>query len=48
MENNTGSKAAYAQPSLQRLGSIISLTAGGSLGTMEGTMMPPNPNFSRT
>ncbi len=35
--NNT--KAVYVQPSLQRLGSIGSLTAGGTIGTLEGMMM---------
>jgi hypothetical protein len=32
-------KAEYVQPSLQRLGSIGSLTAGGTIGMMEGAMM---------
>jgi hypothetical protein len=32
-------KAVYVQPSLQRLGSIGSLTAGGTIGALEGMMM---------
>ena len=36
MNINKNQKAMYVQPSLQRLGSISSLTAGGSVGEMEG------------
>lgn len=32
-------KALYVRPSLERLGSISSLTAGGTLGMAEGMMM---------
>ncbi len=54
MNTNNNQKAMYVQPSLQRLGSISSLTAGGSLGQMEGMGMgmgegnENNPNRSRS
>ena len=47
MKVNTNQKAIYVQPSLQRLGSISSLTAGGSVNQMEGMAQGPgegNPN----
>lgn len=39
MDSNTGAKSVYVRPSLQRLGSIISLTAGGTVGPLEGMGM---------
>jgi hypothetical protein len=39
MDTNPNSKAAYVRPSLQRLGSVGSLTAGGSGDLMEGAAM---------
>lgn len=40
-------KAVYVQPSLQRLGSIGSLTAGGTIGAVE-MMMATNMMMSRS
>ncbi len=58
MKINTNQKAIYVQPSLQRLGSISSLTAGGSVGEIEMgggmdgpgemEMMGGNPNRIRS
>jgi hypothetical protein len=39
MNSNTNAKAVYVQPSLQRLGSISSLTAGGVGSVLEMMMM---------
>ena len=41
MGTHTNSKGVYVRPSLQRLGSISSLTAGGT-GTMPEMMMATN------
>ena len=47
MDINANQKSAYARPSLQRLGSIASLTAGGTIGGLE-MMMMTNMMMSRS
>ena len=39
MNNKKTTKRHYAKPSLQRLGNVSELTAGGSKGGQEGTAM---------